>query len=165
MKYTALQIILVLQTHVFILRLWGEWWLLVLFKSARHADINRFQLVPSHFFTGGLLHPWNFLLKLPVGFQSAQGDQGQGVRKELHPFTAKHRELPTVCISLATLSRSGGGCCEWSWMELDVCISVYTNTFVFFQLLKIFLQWHLFCHDCSLLQGYHKNWAFTRITE
>ena len=43
-------------------------------------------------------------------------------------------------------------------------LSVY-KCFCIFSTFYIFLQRHLLCHDCSLLQGYHKNRAFTRITE
>lgn len=43
-------------------------------------------------------------------------------------------------------------------------LSVY-KCFCIFLTFKILLQGHLLCHDSSLLQGYHKNQAFTRITE
>lgn len=86
-------------------------------QVTKHADMNCFQLVYSHFFTGGLLHLCNVLSKLPVGFQSAQSDQGQGLRKELHP-SLQCTELPTVCISPAALSRSWWGCWEWSLLKI-----------------------------------------------
>lgn len=93
-------------------------------------------------------------VKTAVGFQSAQGEQGQGLRKELYPFTAMHRELLTACISLSRswwgllgvepvqdrgLELHSGTEASIKKLALDVCISVYTNTSVFFQLLKNFL--------------------------